>query len=379
MDNLKDSKDSIVKYIIGASRVKYDVLFDIYHGIDLSPYRMAVMYIDAYSIFSRLYRYSNISNIYQGDLDELVKDLVVGFMNVLGHYRRFMATRLGLSNDIYVFFNKYQPSYHKSLIESYGYSLEKRYSVNDVEYGFINQGIEKAYPFIMQLSTYYEGIYCINNQRIDSFAAMKHIGFKDDIFYTILTRNNYALQMLKDNVVMLYENRNKSFILNTKNAYSDGIQHKRRYKPKNELTVDLLPLIWTFSGMKSMDVPRIVYSNTEKTMVKHIDDMFGSGDVIPNISFDSFLEVYAQYIPLGNLRMQVDYPVLFKRYMAFNVDYACKALTNNEKMRIERNIIDLFDEEELENINQMLADQSIDPYLIDSENLYMSAPPEYDI
>ena len=42
---------SLVRYMIGASRIKFEVLDKLYQGIDVSKYRMGVIYVYSHSIF----------------------------------------------------------------------------------------------------------------------------------------------------------------------------------------------------------------------------------------------------------------------------------------------------------------------------------------
>ena len=111
---------SLIRYLIGASRIKYEVLENLYATIPTMQYRMGVMYVDAHSIFYRLFREKDFSTVYADSMNELVRDLVVGFFNVIGHYRRFMATRLQLDNDIYVMFNPDLPKWHEHYTDRMG-------------------------------------------------------------------------------------------------------------------------------------------------------------------------------------------------------------------------------------------------------------------
>ena len=198
---------SLIRYLIGASRVKYEVLENLYATIPTMQYRMGVMYVDAHSIFYRLFREKDFSTVYADSMNELVRDLVVGFFNVIGHYRRFMATRLQLDNDIYVMFNPDLPKWHEHYTDKNGWCHDKykRYDQKHPDYGFHAKAIRKAYSFIVGLSPYFEGIYCIDSTGIDEFALMAGMGFSDDTFYTIYSRNMYCTQFVRKNVVQLVQ------------------------------------------------------------------------------------------------------------------------------------------------------------------------------
>ena len=373
---------SLIRYIIGASRIKYEVLDNLYAGINTSQYRMGVMYIDAHSIFYRLYKERELANLYSAQKDELVRDLVVGFFNVVGHYRRYMATRMRLDNDIYVMFNRKSPKYNAHFYPNFNQKLYKRYDTSDPNFGFISDALNVAWSFILELSPYFEGIYCMDNSGIDDFAMMVRIGFADDIFYTIYSRNMYGTQLIRPNAVQLFNRRDSSRLITYGTCYKKGILYDLKTQADATLTPNLLPLIWTFSGCGDVSVQSTKYISRISTMIKGLNDMAHDNALSANMSIHSFLDTISNYITLStrcpsSLVLKIDRPILENRYKALSATLASNAITSDQWAKITAQLYDVYNENELEELNNVLAIGNVDPELLEVTNLNMSVAPRY--
>ncbi|MCM1532923.1 MAG: hypothetical protein NC114_11745 [Ruminococcus flavefaciens] len=364
--------------MIGASRIKFEVLDKLYQEINTSKYRMGVVYVDAHSIFYRLYRDKNIANIYVDTKEELVRDIVVGFMNVLGHYRRYLATRLHLDNDIYVVFNRELPKYQAQFCPEFNSKLYKRYSKNDTSFGFVNEAIEVAWNFILGLSPYFEGIYCINNQGIDDFSLFAKLGFQDDIFYTIYSKSMFATQLLQSNVVQLYNRRDDSRLITKGTCYKNGILYELKTKADPGLTPDMLPLLWAFAGCGDVSVKTTKYIGKISTMIKIANQMIKTGDLVPGMSIQSFLDALPGHMPDKKLQLKVDRSYFIDRYRAMSAHMGAAAITSDQIARVAAQCYDIYNETELEQMNELLAAGAMDPELLEIMNLNMSEAFRYD-
>lgn len=381
-----EENNSLIRYIIGASRIKFEVLDQLYAGINMNQYRMAVMYVDAHSIFYRLYKERNLANLYSTNKSELIRDLVIGFLNVLGHYRRYMATRMGLDNDIYVMFNRESPRYNEKCYEGFNKKLYSRYNPDDPNFGFISSALEISWQFILGLSPYFEGIYCIDNTGIDDFALMSKLGFADDIFYTIYSKNMYGTQLIRPNVVQLFNRRDNSRLITEGSCYKNGILFDLKTKASEKLTPDMLPLLWTFSGCTDVSVANTKYVQRISTMIKAANNMANDGILICGMSIQSFLDSIGDYITSNNttsgcsikLAIKIDRNQLIKRYRALSPQLAAAAITSDQWAKITAQLYDIYDENELEHLNDLLASGNVDPMLLEITNLNMSIAPKYD-
>lgn len=374
--------NSLIRYIIGASRIKYEVLDNLYAGITFSQYRMGVMYVDAHSIFYRLFKERDLVSIYNDHKEELIQDIVIGFYNVLGHYRRYMATRMGLDNDIYVTFNQSQPKYNSKLIPNFGTKYVRRYDVSDPNFGFINKCINMAWKFILELSPFFEGIYCIDNNGIDDFAVFGRIGFMDDIFYTIYSRNLYATQMLRSNVVQLYNRRDNSYIITNGTCYKNGVLREYKTSASDLLSADMLPLFWSLCGCNDVSVDALKYSPRFTTLIKRMNVMAEDRVLIPGMSIYSFLDSVGDYIDINSkaptkLALKIDRDVIIARYKALSIPLSYKAITSDQWAKIVSQTYDVYGESELEHMNELLAEGNVDPNLLELTNLNMSIAPKY--
>lgn len=383
MDNTNNN-NSLIRYIIGASRIKYEILDQLYAGISMSQYKMGVMYIDAHSIFYRLYKEKNLANLYSSNQGELIRDLVVGFLNVLGHYRRYMATRMGLDNDIYVMFNREPARYNVKQYEEFNKKLYKRYNCDDPNFGFITKSVELAWQFILGLSPYFEGIYCIDNDGIDDFALMCKLGFSDDIFYTIYSKSMYGTQLIKRNVVQLFNRRDNSRLITEGTCYKKGILFDLKAEASEKLTPDMLPLLWTFAGCGDVSMSGTKYVQRISTILKDANKMAEENILIPGTSIQSFLDTVGDYLGTGSngcsmrLTIKIDRNQLIKRYRALSPQLAAAAITPDQWARITAQLYDVYDENELENLNELLAAGHVDPELLEITNLNMSVAPKYN-
>lgn len=369
---------SLVRYMIGASRIKFEVLDKLYQGIDVSKYRMGVIYVDAHSIFYRLYRDKNIANIYVDTKEELVRDIVVGFMNVLGHYRRYLSTRLHLDNDIYVAFNRELPKYQAQYCPEFNSKLYKRYSKDDADFRFVNEAVEIAWSFILGLSPYFGGIYCIDNQGIDDFSLFAKLGFQDDIFYTIYSKSMFATQLLRGNVVQLYNRRDDSRLITKGTCYKNGILYELKTKADPEMTPDMLPMLWAFAGCGDVSVKTTKYIGKISTMIKIANQMIKTKDLIAGMSMQSFMDALPAHMPDKKLQLKVDRSYFIDRYRALSAEMGAAAITSGQMSKVAAFCYDIFNEAELEQMNELLAAGAMDPELLEISNLNMSEAFRYN-
>lgn len=436
---------SLVRYIIGASRIKFEILDSLYGrtapfssnsspfsfssaSTDTSPiptftplptasplapmsttrtdadtkhaaqkqrnidyaakFRHAVMYIDAHSIFFRLYKYRNLASIYADSSEDLVRELVIGFYNVIGHYRRYMAMRMHLDNTIYVFFNTKSPKYNSMLYPEFSSKLIDRYSQKDPDFGFVNTALAQAWEFILELSPFFEGIYCIDNGGIDNVAAMGHFGFVPDTFYTIFSRSMYATQLLgwsrEDNVVQLFNRRDDSYLITPKTCYKRGILNGTKTKAVPGLSPDMLPFVWMLAGCRDVSMPATMYGKRTTGIVSVLNAMYTEGDLIPGMSINSFLDALPKYLkkpPKSNapvsLSLKIDRSYLIQRYRVLDARLSTAAVTPNQAAKLTAQIYDVYNESELEQLNEILA-MGVSPELLEIANLNMNMGlPEY--
>ncbi|MCM1295033.1 MAG: hypothetical protein NC311_05780 [Muribaculaceae bacterium] len=288
-----------------------------------------------------------------------------------------MATRLQMDNDIYVFFCPDQPKYHKKYCPDYGKDRYKRYDTKHPDFGFHAEAIREAYKFIVSLSPYFEGIYCIDDIGVDEFTLMARMDFADDIFYTIYSRNMFCTQFIRKNVVQLYNRRDNSHIITEANCYEKGILYEKKTEASSKLTHDMLPLLWTLGGCKDVNVePSSVVSGISP-MVRIANRMVDAGDLTPGMSIQSFLDVAPKYVK-SKVSVQADRAELERRYKVLSTRVAAAAVTSDQVAKVRSMCYDIFDETELEQLNELLALGEVDPELLEIGNLNLSEAVRYE-
>ena len=335
---------------------------------------MVVFMVDAHCIFYRLYRYREIASVYTNSRDELIIDLVVGFFNVLAHYRRFFARNLRKDNDIFCVFNREPTAYHETYQPGFKEKLYKQYDPNDRTYGFVNRCMVDAWKFIVSMSPYFEGIYCLDNQGIDDHALIASSKlYNQNNLYVLFSKTSYTLQLLSDNVVQLYNKREKSRLITKDTCYSEGVLFGLKTVANNRLTPDLLPLIWTLAGCpdvsmkKTRQVPNIRYG------VKIANTMFAAGDLGSGISIQSFIDLVREYVRKNGEELIADREYFLNRHRVLDLQLCAKALTSDQLNNVMAQCYDVYDQNELERVNERLAEITRDGNIISIEKLNMSS------
>lgn len=372
--------DSLVKFLIGMNQTKYAVLEELYRPYRDRNYELGVLLVDAHGIFSRLYREKKLASIYAGNRAELIRDLVVGFLNVLGHYRRFLALRLGLDNDIYVMFNRVQPVYNRNYFRDFNEELVRRYDPADVTYGFTNQALEAAWSYILGLSPYFEGIYCLDNGGIDDFGLMRSLEYDDKVLVTILSRNVYGNQLLRnEHWVQLHAKRDKSYLITRENCYAKGLLAETKVVASEKLTPEMLPLIWSIMGCKSVSMGSMKLVQNIKTMITGMNKMADDGYLTPDTTITGFLENVGPYVSLSTVQLKSSKSRIEDRYKALSARLSARSITSDQLARINAQVYDIYNQAELEQLNELLAKSRLDPEILHLENLGMSAGVRRDI
>ena len=369
------NSNSMIKYLIGASRVKFTVLDDIFKPYHIMNKHL-VLYIDAHSILYRLYRNDRLGMIYSIPVEVAVKDLVVSFLNVIGHYRRYIATHLNLPHDIIITWNTECDNYHLNTFSDYRKSEYEKYKKNHKDYSGLNQIVFQAMKFVQSIVPYFEGIYFVDNKDVDDFAVMKYYmahydeQYKDDVFHLIFSKNLIPNQLINNRCFQLVGKRDSSYLISNLNTIEYGIL-KDKKTTVSGIGSELLPFIWALGGCNDADMKRSKFSSGIVSSTKQITELVNKKIITPNMSIQEFLKEYSKQIDKG-IEIKATPGYLTNRYKAMNIDLAVAAITSNQKIVMQRGMIDLYDQTALEEINEQLANINSDGELIDITNLNMT-------
>ena len=363
--------NSMAKLLVNASRVKYEVLNELFEDIDIKNDTVN-FFIDAHRLYYRLLVNKNSSVVHANGINVLVMDIVLSTLNTIGHYRRYLATRKKKSNRIFLIVNRRTPKFQSKLIYEYGKERFDRYSTEDPNFGPINLAINKAMEYLESIIPYFEDVFMINSNRIEECVSMSYImnckEAKDD-FNILYTNSEFAMQLLNDNCVMLYPHQDKSKLY-THHNWTDYASRQLK-KPLNMTDIDVsyAPIFMAIHGIENRGISSR-YIHGPKNILTAIQSVAESGLCKNNLSMEMFLDAI-QTIPSKKERKPSasDVVVLNQLYKAFHIPTCIAALNSQEKTRIITGIYNLYDQVQLEQINESLA-QFED--IIDISNLNMN-------
>lgn len=358
----------MTKYLIGASRIKYEVLDELFKDIKING-DIINLYIDTDYVFYRLYRNNLLSDIFSVDEKIIITDIVIAFINTLGHYRRYFVTRHHHNCRIFTVFNTKIPTYQKHCNESYGIKYYEKYSKTNKDYAALTDIIKKAYQFIQGIIIYFDGIYCIENHKIDNLTTIEHLKRYDRSnieHHVIFTRNHIACQLLSGTCNMLYPKREHSFLVTAETCYK-GILQDRKTTAGN-MTPSTIPYAISLGGYTERDI-EAPYCNGLIAAVKKLKKLWEKDLLTDTTSLDAFLEIVRREYKIepsmiGDIK---------NVYNSISLSNAAHALTSDQKSHIESWIYDLFDQEGLNKINELIVDLNPDADIIEFSNLNMEA------
>lgn len=368
------TEPSMARYYINAARIKYHVLHALFKDVTIDS-DVVNLYIDLHAIFYRMYRNDRVASICSVNESSLVMDIVISTLNTIGHYRRYIATHLKKSNRIFLFFNRKLATYQTKHYADYAKNYYDMYSNDHPEYSPITKAIKKAFKLIAEIVPYLEGIYLVDNRGIDSSTAINYFRTHKETkeqFNIIFSRNLNDAQMLTDeNQIMLYNNRDDSFILRNDNALKKWIKvNKRKIDIDPDITPNIIPFFLILSGDSTTGM-KSKYCRGISTAAKVINKMWNHQILSEHTSVQMFIDTVWEYLK-GDFGSEDDRKDIKSKFMALNIPTATKALSNAQKMKLESNLYDLYDVAGLESLNEDMIEMNPESEILDLYNLSMS-------
>ena len=376
---------TIVPNLIGNACIRYNRLDEIFEDIDIDSDTI-LFHVNAEDIFYRFYRDKDLNLLLHNEIEYMVQDCVIGFINFLAHYRMYFATKLHKNNKIFVYWNYQKPAYQKYTIGDYRKLYFDLYKSE--KYQVINKVIDRALPMIQNLLNYIEGIYWVNNYNIDTFTAISYtIHHKEykKFFHIIFTKNLLTTQLLKRNVVQLFQNKkhpkgkdgkreiiDKSFLITKDTAYKKGILNDRIMKVKKELPLEFLPIIWSVSICSDINLERGISSSitaTYQLVLKYYQNEW----IAPGCTIQQFINVYKEHhTEEENKEVDKYYDRLINRYCVVNLKIAEQSIRKQQHIQLYNRFIDLYDQSTLERINEELVLYTSDQNILNLNALNMA-------
>lgn len=351
--------NSMAKLLVNASRIKYDVLDELFEKEDIEiKSNMVNLFIDVHRLYYRLLVNKNTAVVYANGLDELVMDIVLSTLNTIGHYRRYLATRLHKSNRIFLIVNRRAPRFQSRLIYEYGKERFDQYTTEDPTFGPINKAINKALEYIESIIPYFEDVFMINSNRIEECVTMSYIMSCKEAqgdFNILYTNSEFAMQLLNNNCIMLYPHQDKSKIYTHHNWTDYAARQMKKNLNIKDIDVSYAPIFMAIHGLENRGVSSR-YIRGPKNILTAIQQVSNSGLCGTGLSIETFLDAI-QTLPERKERKPSvsEFETLKTLYKAFHIPTCIAAMTAAEKTRIITGIYNLYDQVQLEKINEALA------------------------
>lgn len=348
--------NSMAKLIIGMSRIKYDILNELFKDVKIES-KTVNFFIDAHRLYYPFLTNRNEYTVYANDESELVMSIVLGTLNTIGHYRRYLATRLQRSNRIFVVVNRRVPKYQSSLIYGYGEKKFDTFATDHKDYGPINTAINKALNYLQSIIPYFEDVFLINSNRIEECVSMSYIMGCEEArkdFNILYTNSELALQLLNESCVMIYPNQDNSKLVTHKN-WANFLLRGKKYKLDATIDPSFVPIYLAIHGMENRGISSRYLRGEKETLsaIQNVSDMGGGKG---GVSMQMFLDTL-QTVPMKKERRPSvsDAEMLKQLYKAFHIPTCITALTPQEKARLLTGIYNLYDQAKLEQINEYLV------------------------
>ena len=343
---------SMTNILIGASRIKYTVLDDLFKPIKVPSDHAVNFIIDGYAMLYRLYQADYLSDIAHVDDDVFIQEFVSACMNTFAHYRRYIATRMKRTNRIFIVFNRIAPEYQAKLIEEWGEEYYARFFPDDIGFGPMNQLMNKAIGFVKELCQYFTDIFYLDTDGIEDHAAVYTLLHEYDKTYTIiLSRNEIMLQYCSKICSVLYPKRDDSQLI-TSDTVGTFYFRKQKFDPKH-INSDNIRHILCTSGIKSRDIKAPGIRGSVR-IGKAIDKLIDSGEYLENMNAARFIKKVNNVLKSPYTDSQAER--IYQLFKCVDGKLSYEALTRAQIRKMLQSRINLYDAEGLQQLNESLSD-----------------------
>ena len=345
-------KTSMLKILIGSSRIKYSVLDELFKGRAIIDKKIT-MVIDGYAMVKKLYQRDFYSDINRLDSGAFIQEFVSSVLNTLAHYRRYLTTRLHKNNRIYIVWNREIPTYQDGIVTWYGKEYFHMLARDNLETHALNKVINKSIKFLKEMVQYFEGIYYLDTDGIEDHAIVRLLmnEHPNDTFI-LYTKNEIWLQFCgTEHVFYLHPNRDKSILVGSRDI-SDYLFRKQKFTPKF-VNADNVRHLLAVTGVKERSLENIGgYGRV--SIAKAIDKMVGAAAYISNMNIKLFGEALNDYLKKEYSSHDIERIEL--NFKCIDAKLNLDAIPKGKRKKVLQSRIDLYDESGLEEINALFSD-----------------------
>ena len=380
--------------------IKFDELDELFDDIYIEQDEV-VFYLDLYSVICRCYQNRFAESIEHCTDQLLITDFVIGILNVLAHYRKYTTTRLRKKSSIVVTFDTKLTKYQKNLYPKFRWDRIPMMDTDNPLYGHLNKIVREAYKYLQSICVYFEGIYVIDyNIGVDSLtivAMLRNTERFKNCYHVIFNRNMQGTQLISHDTCILFHRKEHTKLLTEKNCLTDGLLWKARESSKKkyakQISPSMIPFIAMMGGCIHVLQPLKGVNCSVTSAVRIVYDLLQEKQITRGVSLQSFLEALEKYkIDKKSKKRKKDsddipqedisgiffdkehYNAMIDRYRVFSIPLNCLAATKDQILKVYQSLIDVYDQNYLEKINDMLSRIGDDERLISLDVLNGNTP-----
>lgn len=368
---------SVLRYTLGKTMIKYEALDELFNGVRIEPDQV-VVHIDAWHVFNRFFRQQELVFFTSAPEDVLVKDIVIGFINIIGHYRKYIAAKLHKDNVFLIYFNPGRSAYHMQYDKDYKANIvSKIFNTSHKDYIIVNDVLVKAMKMLMDMVTRIEKVYWIHNFGIDTPSAicytMNTPAYRDS-FHILFSREEQLAELISKNCIQLLQRKSGTHELLTTNNFTENILHKYTKKGVTKhLTPKSLKFYFALNGCSDTGENRLTFGFPYSTMTR-LDTLYESEVINDDSSIQNVIEelcILEKPYSAFAKKLKKNEEYVINRYKMYDLWLAARSISKTAVGHMFHTHFDLYDQEALEKLNEYLIaiDETNDIIILENLNM----------
>ena len=367
---------SLVKYLIGSTMVKYETMDEMFKNVNIKPDQV-VFHLDAWHIFKRFFRNKSASFFTTVPEDVLVKEITIGFINIIGHYRKYIAAKLKKDNVFLIYFNPGRSIYHVQYDTNYKADIVALlYDKHHKDYAVVNAVLLKSLKMLMDLVTRIEGVYWLYNYGIDTPTAMCYTintpAYRDS-FHILFSREEQLGELVDDNCIQFIQRRKKdnSFLVCKSNFAENILYNSKNKGVMKHLSPKSLRFYFALNGCSDIGEKRIIVG-TSPGVLNTLDKLYKEEKINDLSSIQTVMTEVSNLSKPYAKKIEANYDHIITRYKLYDLWLAARSISKTAVGHMFHAHFDLYDQETLEKLNEYLIAIDERNDIISLENLNMT-------
>jgi len=282
--------------------------------------------------------------------------IISNILNLAGHYRRFF-TKNRIKTNIVLFMNeydKYTTLNNTMFLKHYRERFIYDYTDNP-NYEATNMVLESVIKALRTIVGYVEGVYLVTSNRLESSLVpllLCNSKALDGQLNILITRDEYDLQYVNKNFLVMYPKGDESYIVTKENLFTI-IREKHDIKNSHKLPAYLITFILAIVGDKRRGIGKIKGCGW-KTIYKRLHKLFKELDISE-----------AEIIGLEHLIMAIkDGPNddnkerIANSIMCVDLDRQLGMVSEPQQLNITKQLVDKYENDALKNLNSKYFEMS---------------------